>query len=310
MLILALLTLASVAMVSAEAEVPGVDCIGPEGAVAYHGQVSTTVSGHTCQAWNVAEPQANTYSEYYNETSKVTGLGKHNYCRDPKDQYRLPWCYTTSADKRWEQCDLPICGAGREAECMGPGGSYAYRGTLSTTKSGKTCQKWSVAEPQPNTYSKYYTELGLGDNNYCRDPKDQYEQPWCYTTDDNTRWEACDVPVCSNYDLPIGTAEVKIVNRRMLKAKKKEDKSFKIKCSVKLTDITLDDEESADNVEWYKDDVKVEESEDVQINKVKGFYVLYFKKAKVSDSATYRCQFRHGNGVEASAEVAVKVVAK
>ena len=33
--------------------------------------------------------------------------------------------------------------------------------------------------------------------NKCRNP-DKGEAPWCYTTDPNTRWEHCDVPMCDS----------------------------------------------------------------------------------------------------------------
>ena len=33
--------------------------------------------------------------------------------------------------------------------------------------------------------------------NYCRNPSDNANGPWCYTTDSATRWELCDVPKCS-----------------------------------------------------------------------------------------------------------------
>ena len=32
-----------------------------------------------------------------------------NYCRNP-DNERMPWCYTTDADTRWEYCKVPSCG--------------------------------------------------------------------------------------------------------------------------------------------------------------------------------------------------------
>jgi len=34
-------------------------------------------------------------------------------------------------------------------------------------------------------------------NSYCRNPDESYSAGvWCYTTDPNTRWELCDVPLC------------------------------------------------------------------------------------------------------------------
>ena len=32
--------------------------------------------------------------------------------------------------------------------------------------------------------------------NYCRNP-DSSEEPWCYTTDPNKKWEYCDVCKCN-----------------------------------------------------------------------------------------------------------------
>ena len=32
--------------------------------------------------------------------------------------------------------------------------------------------------------------------NYCRNPDNEPEGPWCYTTDPKTRWEYCDVKLC------------------------------------------------------------------------------------------------------------------
>ena len=36
-------------------------------------------------------------------------MGDHNSCRNPDGEPGV-WCYTTNANKRWELCDVPICG--------------------------------------------------------------------------------------------------------------------------------------------------------------------------------------------------------
>ena len=36
---------------------------------------------------------------------------EENYCRNP-DGERMPWCYTTDPEKRWEDCPVPRCDEG------------------------------------------------------------------------------------------------------------------------------------------------------------------------------------------------------
>ncbi|VDI65081.1 Hypothetical predicted protein, partial [Mytilus galloprovincialis] len=50
--------------------------------------------------------------------------------------------------------------------------------------------KWSLRTP--HTHDKTW----LGNNNYCRNPHLDPGGPWCFTTDDNVRFEYCDIPVC------------------------------------------------------------------------------------------------------------------
>ena len=69
-------------------------------------------------------------------------------------------------------------------------GNKDYRGTINTTLSGLQCQRWDSQSPQKhsNTPAKK-PNSGLIEN-YCRNP-DGETNIWCYTTDENKRWELC-----------------------------------------------------------------------------------------------------------------------
>ena len=64
-----------------------------------------------------------------------------------------------------------------------------YEGNVAKTVSGYKCQKWSEQKPHKHKFADQ------GKHNFCRNP-DGHKGVWCYTTDKNKRWEACDVPVC------------------------------------------------------------------------------------------------------------------
>ena len=75
-----------------------------------------------------------------------------------------------------ETCNEPTC----------------YRGDISITVSGKTCQKWTAQSPHEHQWTpENFPDSGLGDHNYCRSATETYA--WCYTTDPSTRYEECDV---------------------------------------------------------------------------------------------------------------------
>ncbi|KAI8491001.1 hypothetical protein Bbelb_314200 [Branchiostoma belcheri] len=79
-------------------------------------------------------------------------------------------------------------------DCMEDDGT-SYRGTVTVTGTGRTCQRWDRQTPHKHTRtSANYPSSGL-EQNYCRNP-DHEPTLWCYTTDPGKRWEFCDVPHC------------------------------------------------------------------------------------------------------------------
>ena len=78
----------------------------------------------------------------------------------------------------------------------------SYRGSVSHTASNKICQPWVNQRPHPHPVTPL-DRPELERHNHCRNPDGRSQSPWCYTTDPNTRWEECDIPVCSNVQLPV-----------------------------------------------------------------------------------------------------------
>ncbi len=86
-------------------------------------------------------------------------------------------------------------------ECKVTRGGHEYGGKISRTRSGRTCQRWDTTVPHLHDYSQsacQFPDDTVSDAaNYCRNPdSDEHGGPWCFTTDPDTRWEYCDIPMC------------------------------------------------------------------------------------------------------------------
>ncbi|XP_030072909.1 hepatocyte growth factor isoform X2 [Microcaecilia unicolor] len=79
-------------------------------------------------------------------------------------------------------------------DCIhGKGGNY--KGTISVTESGLSCQAWNSMIPHEHSYrGKDLRE------NYCRNPRGEEGGPWCFTTSPEVRHDACDIPLCSEVE--------------------------------------------------------------------------------------------------------------
>ena len=79
-----------------------------------------------------------------------------------------------------------------------------YAGILAVTKTGKTCQSWSSQSPHSHMFGY------VGSHNYCRNP-DSDTGVWCFTTDANTIFEYCAVPLCEgNSNTSLTLTEIKL----------------------------------------------------------------------------------------------------
>ena len=155
----------------------------------------------------------------------------HNFCRNPEGDSKGPWCYTTDPTVKWDYCHIPDCDTceilnSAGSQCIPPGkGLYKmnksflgilmisrkgydgtrYKGTINITKSGHACQNWLKKSPHEPNQNKVQGLIDENkDHNYCRNPDNDKEGPWCYTTAPNLRWEHCEIPECRSCDEPCG----------------------------------------------------------------------------------------------------------
>ena len=144
----------------------------------YRGRQDRTARGFKCQKWTEQSPHKHSRTT---EEFPDSGLGDHNYCRNPDGESRM-WCYTIDPNERYGFCDaIP--------EELSTGNGADYRGKQNRTKSGTECVEWSKHNLQRNT-PQLKPCSGLGGNNYCRNP-DNDETIWCYTSATGS-WEYCE----------------------------------------------------------------------------------------------------------------------
>ncbi|XP_078574175.1 plasminogen-like [Branchiostoma floridae x Branchiostoma japonicum] len=134
-----------------------------------------------------------TVSTLYSPASNLSDVNEctKNPCRQGrcvnKDGGYICICY-----KGWsgQNCDLESCQ-------LKAGLGASYRGNISVTKTGKTCQRWDSQTPHRHRKAPAsHPSSGL-EENYCRNPDGEPGGVWCYTMDPGSRWESCDVPVCA-----------------------------------------------------------------------------------------------------------------
>ena len=85
-------------------------------------------------------------------------------------------------------------------DCTNTIGGYEYQGQTNITATGKPCQRWDQQNPHGHGYTdpSTYPDPSIKEaENYCRNPDLGWAAgTWCYTMDENTRWEHCKIPIC------------------------------------------------------------------------------------------------------------------
>lgn len=76
------------------------------------------------------------------------------------------------------------------------GHGRGYNGTINVTRGGLPCQRWDINYPHQHLLGyEDYPEID-GGHNYCRNPGERGDRPWCFTTDPEHRWDYCNIPEC------------------------------------------------------------------------------------------------------------------
>ncbi|XP_071944172.1 scavenger receptor cysteine-rich domain superfamily protein-like [Antedon mediterranea] len=83
-------------------------------------------------------------------------------------------------------------------ECFKVSDGSDYRGTQDTTENGRYCLSWtSTIKGRDAIYPVDYTNKGIGDHNFCRNPNGRC-RPWCYSGN-FYEMNDCAVPSCGKY---------------------------------------------------------------------------------------------------------------
>uniref|UniRef100_UPI00398E4861 prothrombin n=1 Tax=Pristiophorus japonicus TaxID=55135 RepID=UPI00398E4861 len=180
----------------------------------YSGNISMTVSGKQCQSWSSNYPHKPKYNPVTHNQSDLI----NNYCRNPSDSQRGPWCYTKDPRVQTEACYIPHCGETLPplpeqsttpvplGPCI-PNQGLTYRGTLNVTVHGKHCQAWDSQHPHTHNYTRKNNLTANLEGNYCRNPDEDEDGAWCFTTDPKVETDYCNLNYCDPFNVQEDTED-------------------------------------------------------------------------------------------------------
>ncbi|KAM6945703.1 prothrombin [Aplochiton taeniatus] len=182
-------------------------CAAGDGAN-YIGNVSITVTGKRCQHWKSNFPHPIILE--FNASAHNSVL-LENFCRNPDNSPRGPWCYTKDATVNKEPCTVPRCGElfvpptlapkppVKKTVCLTNHG-LDYSGDLSVSMNGYRCLPWALAQITALSKGKEFMPEVKLVGNHCRNPDDDPEGPWCYVAlHGNTTIDYCDLELCEEF---------------------------------------------------------------------------------------------------------------
>ncbi|XP_070814235.1 prothrombin [Chaetodon trifascialis] len=89
-----------------------------------------------------------------------------------------------------------------EGQCVS-GAGVNYEGNINITRSGRQCQHWRHSFPHPIIREFNASEPNsILQENFCRNPDNRPEGPWCFTKDPTVQKETCRVPRCGEPFVP------------------------------------------------------------------------------------------------------------
>ncbi|XP_065226532.1 uncharacterized protein LOC135849836 [Planococcus citri] len=181
------------------------ECVVQKKGETYKGSMNVSASGQPCFPWIYDELDKYTAEFHFGSSNKREIV---NYCRNLIGDDDGPFCYVADVDKlpelslKKESCNIRFCPI---SQCKVTGLGSDYVGDLSTTRTNRTCENWSLHSAtitqklQNNSIANNKTIVNL-QKNYCRNPNNGSFGPWCYTTDKNMPIDLCYIRDCSHND--------------------------------------------------------------------------------------------------------------
>ncbi|XP_072235298.1 prothrombin [Leuresthes tenuis] len=103
-----------------------------------------------------------------------------------------------------------------EGHCIS-GSGVSYEGNINITQSGRICQHWKGRFPHPIHREYNASEPNsILQENFCRNPDDRPEGPWCFTKDPTVQKETCRVPKCGEDFAPSTVAPEPVKTEKCL----------------------------------------------------------------------------------------------